>query len=182
MLGLAFSLAGLLLVVAGICIIVGADHLAKKLIVLAIGGWAALALLAGLSTSCRSAWLLVAVVVLGLLLIVFFAKHGLLGKGLWWIAKHIAFASYHAGVWLTEHVLLRFPLALLPTLSRGLVKLACAVLLPSLVVFIALLVDRENVSASVYLVTAAPLLVVLVMGTYGKWRFRKTERKGLAHV
>lgn len=182
MLGLAFSIAGLLLVVAGVCIIVGATSLGKKMAVLAIGGWAALALLAGLSVSCRSAWLVVAVIVLGLALLAVFAKHGLLGKGAWWVAKHTVLASYYAGVWLFEHVLLRFPLAFLPTLSRGLVKLACVFLVPSLVAFAALLASRDNTSASVYFIIATPLLVVLLAGLLGKWSYRKQERKGLAHV
>lgn len=184
MLSLAFSLAGLLLVVAGFCIIIGATALGKRLILIAIGGWAVLALVASLLGACpgfgSGLGLLLGAVLL-LVLVALLARHHFLASVLWWCVKQTISASYHVGLWLAER-LLHFPIMLLPALARGVIKLACVFLVPSLVAFAALLASRGNTSALVYFIIAAPLLVVLLAGLIGKWSYRKQERKGLANV
>jgi len=68
----------------------------------------------------------------------------------------------HAGAW-PRQAGVRFPRAF-ACCPRGLTR------------------QQRQVSVSVYLVSAAPLLVVLVVGNFGKLSYRKQERKGLANV
>ena len=182
MLSLAFSIAALLLVIAGLCFIVGAVRTGKSLLIGTVLGWALLAVVASLPAQCHSLWFYILGAVLLLAILASLTRHHLLAKALWWCGKHTVIASYHAGLWLTEHLLLCFPVALLPTLPRGLVKLACVFLAPSLVVLAALLASRGNTSASVYFLIAAPLLGILLVGHLGKWLYRREEQRGLSRL
>jgi len=137
---------------------------------------------ASLPASCHRLWFFILGAVLLLAILASLTRHHLLAKALWWCVKHTVIASCHAGLWLTEHLLLRFPVALLPTLARGVVKLAYVFLAPSLVVLSVLLASRANTSAFVYFTITAPLLGILLVGHLGKWLYRREEQRGLSRL
>ncbi|RJO60571.1 MAG: hypothetical protein C4542_08935 [Dehalococcoidia bacterium] len=190
MLQLIGSVACLALVAAGFAFIIGLHKVGKKLAVGAILGFALVALAISLQERCPHGsslgWVIGAAFLL-LLAVVFWRVHFLF-KLVWWLAKGYVVVSYRVGAWLTEHVLLRFPVVLLPVVSRHLVMAACVALTQTCLVLIAMLISYFSdgrplpSNASSYGWLGLPVAVILVVGNVGKWAYRREERQGLANV
>ena len=187
MLSFAVAFLTLALVAAGFAFIVGAHKTGKNLVIgiLAVS----FLLLAGVSwyENCpNTTWILV--VLCFLCLLFFFRRWFIILKPLWWLAAGYIKFNYTIGVWLTERILLRFPVLLLPTGIRHIVMIACF-LLPQILLVI--LVDgylRFTNHSPILLDTASyrwmlfPIVALLVLGHFGAWLYRRQEAKGLANV
>jgi len=173
-------IAALLIVMAGFCLILGAARIGRRLLVVAILGFVLLSLVSSLPEACRNQWFIVGAALL--LLPLALLLRGILLKAVWLCLKHSALASYAVACWLCENVLLRFPLVLLPGLSRVIVQIACALFTPSLLVLGVFLAYDHALQAREYLLLSLPLIAILLFGHCGRWRYRRIERKGLAHV
>ncbi|RJO74442.1 MAG: hypothetical protein C4523_00675 [Myxococcales bacterium] len=181
------SLASLALLAAAVAFIFGQPRLGKKLVVGAIVGAALVAFVEKCWPSGATSEWLIALVLL-LFLAVIFRRFFFLFKALWWLTKGYVRTSYHVGVWLAERILLRFPIVLLPAVSRHMVVAASVVLTQTSLTLLAMLVLYFSegrplpTSASFYGWLGLPVVVILVFGNIGKWAYRREERRGLANV
>ena len=117
-------------------------------------------------------------------------------RGVFLLVKILLLFHFRIGMWLTERILLRFPIAflvtspgdILGTVLRGVIVADSIALGLSFTAGLGNLVlwwtlgDGLFTKPSEFLCLALPLVLIITLGNLGKWRYRRREAKGLAHV
>lgn len=174
------AILAILLVVAGLAMILGAQKFAWKLIL--VGVVAAvlipvlLAFLAGFWGEGKNRLVLVIVIVILLALVMLFNRTIL--KVAWTLSVLYVKLCFRLGVWFITTVT-RFPWVLLPQPEK---------LLTAFLVFLAL--QATFMGVLLYLSTGqfpwitviATWLATMGLALLGRWRYLRKERQGLAHV
>ncbi len=202
MMSLLMSLTLLVWIAAGFAFILGARRFGAKLARVAFSGMFILGV--GIYVQqCHPCLRVDAILVLVLLLVLLWhvrTTAWMLLRAFYRLSYALANAiilfHYRIGAWLTERILLRFPIALLVTAPGDIVGHIVQSVVLVTCVALGMSVTAGFVSLGVWWITGhswladplnhlwlgLPLPVLLVVGTFGKWRYRRREAKGLAHV